>query len=437
MMFKLRLVLVVFVTFSLISISLLWTFFTEDKSGINGQYFVELKLEMRDMNTALQNIRTQVTDIRNDINKLQARKPQRVVKDFRKRRKILPKWIERFQAPHWTEFKPWRGVLVFFATYRYAYFRKCLESIALASTDIDNSSVCVFVLDRTPKTTARDVNQTLEVIRNVTFCKVFVWTVKEENKEKNYALKFKRHWWFVLESVFNATLTGNSFNGWLLGYKHDILFVEEDTVLSPDFVKVMWYASEVKRRNADIIQFALGGWSGENMINAHPDTFIVRTARDMRGIAYGINQSTWLYFKTLEKEFNADKQADWCESMGLVLGKHNDNKGFRIVVPTLSRIWHIGVHGLGPGGDFYWKRGITAQPNWAHASRLLEPKHAQVNLGLRDILGFLCESRIEFWFLKETECLNSFARWKGKDRNRIMCVKQPYVHDLCDVFVPS
>ena len=107
-------------------------------------------------------------------------------------------------------------------------------------------------------------------------------------------------------------------------------------------MKVTWYASEVKRRNADVIQFALGGWSGENMINAHPDTFVVRTARDLRGIAYGLNQSTWRYFKTLETEYYADKQNDWCESMGLVLGKASNNTGFKIVVPTLSRIWHIG-----------------------------------------------------------------------------------------------
>lgn len=142
--------------------------------------------------------------------------------------------------------------------------------------------------------------------------------------------------------MYYLTPAGTSFNGLLSGYKNDILFVEEDAVLSPDFMKVTWYASEVKRRNADVIQFALGGWSGENMINAHSDTFIVRTARELRGIAYGINQSTWLYFKSLESDYYADKQHDWCESMGLVLGKHNNNTGFRIVVPTLSRIWHIG-----------------------------------------------------------------------------------------------
>ena len=234
---------------------------------------------------------------------------------------------------------------------------------------------------------------------------------------------------------FLSVYTGDAFDSTLRGHNTDILFIEEDAVLSPDFVKVAWFASEVKRRNVGIIQYALGSWSGENMINAHPDTFVVRAARQLRGIAYGLNQSTWLYFKTLEREYFEDGQHDWCESMGFVLGKHNAMKGFRIVLPTLSRVWHVGTRGLGLGGDFSWQRPVTSQPNWAQASRLIELRNARVNLGLRDMLGFLCKERIEFWGLKGMECRFSIARWKGKDRNRIMCAKQQYVSDLCDVYV--
>ena len=98
---------------------------------------------------------------------------------------------------------------MFFVSYRYEYLSKCLQSIAVASADIDRSSVCVFALDMTPITTAREVNETLRVIHNVTFCRVVVWRVeRERNEEKNFALRLKLHWWFVLERVFNATLTG-------------------------------------------------------------------------------------------------------------------------------------------------------------------------------------------------------------------------------------
>ena len=78
---------------------------------------------------------------------------------------------------------------------------------------------------------------------------------------------------------------------------------------------------------------------------------------------------------------------------------------------------------------------MAPQPNWELASRLINLRSAQVNLGLRDLLGFLCEKRIEFWFLKDTECLNSMARWKGEDRNKIMCFKHPHVNDPCDAIL--
>lgn len=125
----------------------------------------------------------------------------------------LPSWIETFAVPHWSTFKPWRGVFVFFVNYRHEYLRHCLEAIARASADIDKSSVCVFALDK-PRAaiTHAVINRTIEVIQNVTFCKVFLWKVDSDRgrlPEKSSALRLKYHWWFVLESVFNATLDGN------------------------------------------------------------------------------------------------------------------------------------------------------------------------------------------------------------------------------------
>ncbi|XP_046857718.1 uncharacterized protein LOC124451129 isoform X1 [Xenia sp. Carnegie-2017] len=425
-MSKLRILLLIIVFLLLFCIFLLRQFSSEHQmaerhvSSTESQ-FKESAIEMRKMGNRIDVVRDLILDL------------------MRQKLEVPPKWIERYSTPLWSEFKPWRGVFVFFVSYRTQYLRKCLASIAVASKDIDKSSVCVFALDRTPKTTEQDVKETLEAIDDVSVCQTYVWVVKKKAQKgklnENYVLRLKLHWWFVLETVYNATYDETIFNGLLHGYERDILFLEEDAVLSPDFVKVMWYSSEIKRRNKGILQFALGGWAGENMINAHPDTFVVRTSRALRGIAYGLNQSTWLYFKSLEMDFFADKQDDWCESMGLVLGKHNDNTGFRIVVPTLSRLWHVGKSGLGPSGDFLKNRGVTPQPNWELASRLINLQNAKVNLGLRDLLGFLCKKRIEFGILKDTICPNSMARWKGEDRTKIMCFKHPYVQDPCDAIL--
>ena len=92
----------------------------------------------------------------------------------------------------------------------------------------------------------------------------------------------------------------------------------------------------------------------------------------------------------------------------------------------------LGKSGLGPSGNFRMERGVTPRPSWELASRLIDLGNAQVNLGLRDLLGFHCEKRIEFWFLKDTICPKSMTRWKGEDRTKIMCFKHPYVQDPFD-----
>ena len=206
-MFRLRLVLVSLAIVLLFSFYLLWSFVAEEER-ITKLYFSKYKLEFKTTKKELQLVKNGVENIKNEIGELKRQQRSRVY--YKKKTKILPKWIERFAAPHWSEFKPWRGVFVFFVSYRHGYLRKCLESIATASRDINKHSVCVFALDRTPITTDGEVNQTMEVLNNVTFCKVVVWRVERaaEKSQESYALRLKRHWWFVLESVFNATITG-------------------------------------------------------------------------------------------------------------------------------------------------------------------------------------------------------------------------------------
>ena len=198
MIFKQRLAFALFLLLSMLFfLCIVWTFVTE-QDRTTKVLFSKLQVHFKATNQELDFINNGVQSIINKISPT-------------KRNETLPKWIERFAAPHWSEFKTWRGVFVFFVTYRYAYLKKCLESIALASKDIDKSSVCVFALDRTPKTTGQEINQTLALIRKVTFCKVVEWNVEKEAygiKKKNFVMRLKRLWWFVLESVFKATISG-------------------------------------------------------------------------------------------------------------------------------------------------------------------------------------------------------------------------------------
>lgn len=168
--------------------------------------------KLRVLDAKLNQIETRVERIKDKTSKVEIAQRQVGVQNVSHVAASLPPWIETFKVPHWSSFRPWRGVFVFFVTYRHEYLRACLTSISEASADIDKSSVCVFALDILHKrTTKADVDETIKVINNVTFCKVFVWKVDSDRgrpPEKNLALRLKHHWWFVLESVFNATMAG-------------------------------------------------------------------------------------------------------------------------------------------------------------------------------------------------------------------------------------
>lgn len=197
--------------------TLLWNWtIGHERNPAETNFLKEFDFKLRDLSTELRPIRTAVEEIKDKISKLETWKKR----EFRVenvshlyREPSLPSWIEKFAAPRWSSFKPWRGVFVFFVNYRHGYLRDCLASIAKASADIDGSSVCVFALDKPRAVTTRaEINKTIEVLNNVTFCKVYIWKVDSDEgraAEKNMALRLKHHWWFVLESVFNATMAGN------------------------------------------------------------------------------------------------------------------------------------------------------------------------------------------------------------------------------------
>lgn len=59
-------------------------------------------------------------------------------------------------------------------------------------------------------------------------------------------------------------------------YEGDILFLEDDIELSKDAIKMIWYMLGIKNSHYKTVGVGLGGWSGENLINPHPDTVVIR-----------------------------------------------------------------------------------------------------------------------------------------------------------------
>lgn len=75
--------------------------------------------------------------------------------------------------------------------------------------------------------------------------------------------------------IFFLSLLIDTF-GFGSQYEGDILFLEDDIELSKDAIKMIWYMLRIKNSHHKTIAVGLGGWSGENLINPHPDTVVIR-----------------------------------------------------------------------------------------------------------------------------------------------------------------
>ena len=198
-------------------------------------------------------------------------------------------------------------------------------------------------------------------------------------------------------------------------YKGDVIFLEDDIILSPDALKVFKYSMGQKSRYEGVLAAALGGWSGENVINAHPDTFVIRRSFYFPSMAYAFNVSTWNIIKS--SNFFLHRNRDWSEALGDIVNKRLGWVPFYIV-PTLGRIWHIGSHGLGLKGDSSMIRHVELRAHWTKAPRLINLHTANVNKGYRDLFGFYCGNFVK----KSALCPSSYFRFPAGRRFDIICV---------------
>ena len=214
-----------------------------------------------------------------------------------------------------------------------------------------------------------------------------------------------------------------------------MLFLEEDVVLSPDAMKVFFVCRRVKNTfGPDIHAVSLGGFAGSNHINPHPDTIIVRKTVFFQAMTYIFNRTFWeLLEPNREQIINLDKQGDFSEAIAYYLGLPRINRELHFVMPTLSRMWHIGKKGLGHYGDYSQEREIEEKPQWEKSPRLMDLRFAQVNDGIRDSFGFLCApaDRKFHRTAKDNVCIYTLCNFWEKRRNGITCIHQPMVNDNC------
>ena len=311
---------------------------------------------------------------------------------------------------------------------RHMYLRKVVESLRHADSFGDSPAssgirTCIFIKDRTHW--ARQGNKNLDdsvhsmiddILRSAgEFCDVRVLNHEEDGTSVRGSWKNQitlgwhlvNHWVWAQQQVWALDRSGGTLapgyvesvagtNGGRLdvsmtralmakygkkslpslqGYDGDILFLEDDSIVSPDIFACLNFMSQVKalgthssgigggRRPIEApYAIGLGGWNAENMWGPHPLDFRVLVSVGLPTLGYAHNRS---FYEDFIAHANPpiDKppkgvDIDWTSAIlqlvdknpegnhaGADTGGHDHPRYGHVPVlrPSLSRVWHIGT----------------------------------------------------------------------------------------------
>ena len=181
-------------------------------------------------------------------------------------------------------------------------------------------------------------------------------------------------------------------------YEGDVVFLEDDLQVAPDFWPVLDGAARFKRLGSVTAVFAMGGWGGHNLVSADPQTFVLKTSRAFPTMGYGFNRSLAREIEAVSVEIRGEQRfPDWsdaaCHWLRLRYERTNRSelrsfaspRAMELVQPTLSRVWHIGQRSsIGEDGD--WE--VAHNPPWQ--GRSLSNFSWTMKPGLHDYHGVFC-----------------------------------------------
>ena len=183
------------------------------------------------------------------------------------------------------------------------------------------------------------------------------------------ARHLKQLWVYFINKVFQHPLLTN--------YDGDLLFLEDDLLLSKDSLIALDFLVAAKNGQIDheVVQsassslhnvnfekfqytrsvyvVALSGWGGENLMNADPNLFITHTQKNFPTMGYAFNRS---FFNLLKSNgvfqrmigVETDRVTDWSISLTdqILETVLNRSPALLTLSPTLSRIYHFSATSL-------------------------------------------------------------------------------------------
>jgi hypothetical protein len=216
---------------------------------------------------------------------------------------------------------------------RFKYLKRAIESLrqaTLMSSRIQRSKrTCIFIVDRTKYsigTTDENVQIDHVIHQASTFCNAITkvrYTVNN-TKEKDIGVDkhLKLHWIWSMVQVFNHLLP-NKYNG-------DVLFLEDDVLVSPDIFNVVLWSSLYRQSGHSIvvdgrkkkylpIVTALSGWNGEHLYQPYPFHFRTIKGRAFPTLGYAFNRSLFKQINEIKEMIIGLTDNDWTTAVSISL----------------------------------------------------------------------------------------------------------------------
>jgi hypothetical protein len=274
---------------------------------------------------------------------------------------------------------------------RIEYFRRVWHAVRDANGN--HSRICFLIGEETDKATSTiQANATTSPNLMLSIHKI---ELSAANRELKGPERLKHIWFAAMHRVWDSDLLSN--------YSGDVVFLEDDVVPSSDFFVALEFTSNIKRQLALFQLIAMGGWGGENQVDASARTFTLKASKSFPTMGYAFNRSLWAEIEKVEYSMLADSAClDWAECLSNKLWTQAEalwfplelvsfhQAGFvKLIQPTLSRVLHIGsvsqVGSRHQGDSYRW----PTRPSWELAGTLLR-NHSEAILvsGMRDVFGF-------------------------------------------------
>ncbi len=293
---------------------------------------------------------------------------------------------------------------------RLAYYSRVLSELIRVNRDADR---LIFAVGEN----ASGATAAIEMVpKNDTKLCVIDIVLGSDALELTGPLRLKHIWYAVLRAVWESH--------YLLNYSGNIVFLEDDVVPAPDFFHALDFACGVKDSRKNMFQLvAMGGWGGENQINADPKTFAMKLSAAFPTMGYAFDRALWVELLRVRESFlrNVDN-TDWAECVARELCIKAKIRNFpvelssfhrcghiHVIQPTLSRVWHVGrtsqVGSVHESSYYQW----PTVPVWdafmgMNSSLLGDPAEAVLLPGMRDTFGFESSE----WKIQMEHASNSF-----------------------------